>query len=400
MYIELAKTVSIMLTLGLMHGVFVNLEFRNELSKQISLGLLFGLICIFGMVVPVVVEPGVIFDARSVMISLASAFGGPLVAITSSAIAGAYRLYLGGGGAFVGFSVIIASSFCGLAFWYLKQRKRIEVNWLSLLGLGFLVHVIVAFLFQFLPAGAVTTVNDQVLPAMFLSFLPATVVLGLLMRLFSKRKEEHIELARLDSERQNALKNIVRALSAALEARDPYTAGHSQNVADISVLIGRRLGLSEEQLTGLELGALVHDVGKFIVPTSVLTKQEKLTDDEFKLIKNHASAGDNILNNIDFDWPIREIAAQHHERIDGSGYPLGLVGDEISIEARIVAVADTFDAMALDRPYRKARGHAAAIEVIRSGGGKIYDQNVVDAFCDLVDDGTITVDKLKDFTIQ
>ena len=178
---------------------------------------------------------------------------------------------------------------------------------------------------------------------------------------------------------KRSLIETVHALAATIELRDPYTAVHQRRVADVAVGIGRQLGLTASQLCGLDLAATIHDIGKLGVPAEILSKPGRISATEFELIKGHAAAGAEIVRGVDFPWPIRDIIWQHHERMDGSGYPRGLKGDEIVLEARILAVADVTEAMASHRPYRRALGIDAALAEIESGRGKRYDANCVDA---------------------
>jgi HD-GYP domain-containing protein (c-di-GMP phosphodiesterase class II) len=178
---------------------------------------------------------------------------------------------------------------------------------------------------------------------------------------------------------KRSLIGTVQALAATIELRDPYTAVHQRRVADIAVGIGRLLGLSATQLCGLDLAATIHDIGKLGVPAEILAKPGRISQPEYELIKGHAAAGAEVVKAVDFPWPIRDIIWQHHERMDGSGYPRGLKGDEILLEARILAVADVTEAMASHRPYRKALGIDAALAEIESGRGTRYDARCVDA---------------------
>ena len=178
---------------------------------------------------------------------------------------------------------------------------------------------------------------------------------------------------------RRSLKELARALSAALEARDPYTARHQLRVAELAQAIAEELGLPTDRVEGIYIGALLHDIGKLAVPTEILSKPTKLTPAERSLVKHHAAAGYEILKEVEFPWPVAEMVLQHHERLDGSGYPHGLEGDRITMEARILAVADVVEAMASHRPYRAALGVEAALEEIRKGRGTLYDPAVVDA---------------------
>jgi len=171
----------------------------------------------------------------------------------------------------------------------------------------------------------------------------------------------------------------VVAVSRAVGARDPYTAGHQQRVSQLSRAIAQEMELDAEQIEGLRLGATIHDIGKIYLPAEILSKPAKLTDIEFALVKSHSQVGYDILKDVSFPWPVADIAHQHHERLDGSGYPQGLKGDEICLEARIVAVADVVEAMASHRPYRPSLGIDVALNEIKSKRGKWFDPDAVDA---------------------
>ncbi|MCZ7584014.1 MAG: response regulator [Deltaproteobacteria bacterium] len=176
-----------------------------------------------------------------------------------------------------------------------------------------------------------------------------------------------------------ALVGIVNAMSVTVEKRDPYTAGHQTKVAELARAIATEMGLAAQIVEGTYLASLIHDVGKISVPSDILAKPSELLEEEFALLKRHAEAGYEILSGINFSWPIAEIVRQHHERLDGSGYPRGLTGDAILVQARILAVADTVEAMASHRPYRQARGVDAALAEIQRGAGILYDREVVRA---------------------
>lgn len=182
---------------------------------------------------------------------------------------------------------------------------------------------------------------------------------------------------------KHVLKQTVDAIAMAVEKRDPYTAGHERQVAVLSLEIAREMGLSDDACEGLEYSALLHDVGKLAVPTDILTRPGRLTASEFDVVKSHAEHGYEILRSIDFPWPVADIIRQHHERLDGSGYPQGLKGDEICREARIIGVADVVEAMCSHRPYRAGLGIDAALAELRAGSGTRYDAEVVQA-CETV----------------
>jgi putative nucleotidyltransferase with HDIG domain/PAS domain S-box-containing protein len=171
--------------------------------------------------------------------------------------------------------------------------------------------------------------------------------------------------------------STIQALSTALELRDTYTAGHMSNTAKLSVELGKLLGFNQERLNSLLLGATIHDIGKIALPLSLLNKTDKLSDEEYSNIKNHPSYGVEIIKNINFHSPVKLMVEQHHERIDGSGYPYGLTEEEIILEAKIIAVADSFDAMTADRTYRKALSKVEALKIIKEEKGTKLCFNVV-----------------------
>ncbi|MDO9229365.1 MAG: PAS domain S-box protein [Syntrophales bacterium] len=173
--------------------------------------------------------------------------------------------------------------------------------------------------------------------------------------------------------------DTIRAMAMIVEQRDPYTAGHQERVANLSVTIAQDLNLSEEQISGIRMAGMIHDIGKMKVPAEILSKPTQLSHLEFDLIKSHAEVGYKILETIAFPYPVAKIAYQHHERINGAGYPQKLKGDDILIEARILAVADVVEAMASHRPYRPGLGIDAALEEIEKNRGVLYDDNVADA---------------------
>jgi hypothetical protein len=175
-------------------------------------------------------------------------------------------------------------------------------------------------------------------------------------------------------------KNTIVTLSRAVDARDSYTAGHSERVSKISVEIGSTLGFNKNQLENLEISALFHDIGKLGVPDKILFKPDKLTDDEFEKIKEHPQIGVDILKDIDFLKPILPFILHHHEKFSGGGYPSGIKGENIPLEARIIAIADTYDAITSDRLYRKALSHDYARSEIIKYANIQFDPVVVDAF--------------------
>lgn len=197
-------------------------------------------------------------------------------------------------------------------------------------------------------------------------------------------------LVTLDKERQhylekfkNSLEKTVIVVSATLEKRDPYTAGHQRNVSELAVSIAKELNLSDDTISGIRLGSIIHDIGKINIPSEILTRPGKLSDLEFEMIKTHPLHGSEILKDVEFPWPIAEMVLQHHERLDGSGYPNSLKGDEILPEAKIIAVADVVEAMSSHRPYRPSLGIEVALKEIEAGSGRLFDEKAVSACINL-----------------
>ncbi len=205
--------------------------------------------------------------------------------------------------------------------------------------------------------------------------------------LYESMKRKHSEL-------QKAMDGVIHALTLVVESRDPYTAGHQRRVAELGRAIAKEMGLPEWQTMGVYIAGLLHDVGKVAVPSEILSKSGKLNHYEFSIIKNHCQVGYEILQRIDFPWPVTKAILQHHERLDGSGYPEGLIGDDIVLEARILGVADVVEAMSSHRPYRPALGLESALQEISRSSGVLYDSNVVHACLRLLNKNKSEFDRL------
>jgi len=189
---------------------------------------------------------------------------------------------------------------------------------------------------------------------------------------------------------QHMLEETVRTLAFTVEVRDPYTAGHQRRVAQLADAISRKMGLPLEEAMGVRMAALIHDVGKVQIPGEILSKPGPLSPDEMDLVRTHPSVGSSILKEIEFPWPISDIVLQHHGRLDGSGYPQGINGEEMSTEAKIIAVADVVEAMVSHRPYRSALGLDKAVEEISNNKGTLYDTEVVEACLSLLTEEEFT----------
>lgn len=210
--------------------------------------------------------------------------------------------------------------------------------------------------------------------------------------LLSERKQADEKIKQSFEKLRIAQEQTVIALASAAEIRDPYTSGHQQRVTKLACSIAENMGLSRNFIEGLRISSLLHDIGKICVPAEILSKPGKITQDEFNIIKQHCQVGYDILKGIEFQWPVAKIVLQHHERMNGSGYPAGLMGEDILLEARILAVADIIEAMSSHRPYRPGLGIDKALEEIINNRSILFDPVVVDASWDLFSSGKFEFD--------
>ena len=188
------------------------------------------------------------------------------------------------------------------------------------------------------------------------------------------------------------LNGTVDAMASLCEKIDPYTAGHQRRVARLACAIAKKMGLSDEQVYGIRVIGVVHDIGKMALPDEILSKPGVLNAEELSLVKTHPQVAYDILKNLEFPWPVAETVLQHHERVDGSGYPNKLAGEDIILEARILCVADVVESMVSHRPYRRAPGLEKALEEIELNSGVLYDPVVADACTKLSSNGGIKLD--------
>lgn len=217
--------------------------------------------------------------------------------------------------------------------------------------------------------------------SVFATILWHSVELPRSMRVLSKQSQV------IKSQRErlsHTLVQLIGAVSEAVELKDAYTAGHQKSVSQLAYLIGEKLGLQHEQLEGLKLGALIHDIGKLGIPAQILSKPSRLTSEEYALVKMHSQQGADIIDEVEFPWPIKEMILQHHERLDGSGYPRGLKGDQIILEAKIIGVADVADSVLSHRPYRPSLGIKKLTEILESGKGSLFEPKIVDVCLDML----------------
>ena len=537
------QNAGLVLALCFVQWVLVERWSSSSVWRQILSGVAFGAAASAAMTLAITVAPGVIFDGRTVVLSMAALFGGPVTAVVSACFAGGYRAWIGGDGMLVGIAVIATASLVGQLVRQLHDENLYEIGALRLLLAGLAVHLLAALWFLALPIDFTVDSYLALTVPYVVILTPATAITGLLLREIEKvhrvdtalreghdrfaalfegsavaileedvtlpirrierlREEGVVDLRRhldehpdlvmklaseirvvhanaaaieffaarnalnlrqnisktftpeatesfvellcalwrgesrfqretvfaamdgtrrpavislplptdglaarrvpvsiadislrieaqererqLQSQLETAALGAVGAVAATIEKRDPYTSGHQSNVARLSVEIARRLGWDEFKIEGLRLGAMLHDIGKISVPAEILNRPGRLTEHEFGIIKDHPQTGYEILEPIDFPWPVQRMIVQHHERLDGSGYPAGLSGDEIIDEARVIAVADVLDAITSHRPYRPGRGVNVALEEIQRGRGNAYDPAVVDAALDLV----------------
>lgn len=200
-----------------------------------------------------------------------------------------------------------------------------------------------------------------------------------------KRTEEKLLLT--IEKFDKAMHSIIKTITLTVEKRDPYTAGHQQRVSALGEEIAKEMGLPAEQVMGITVAGLVHDIGKIAVPLEILSKPGKINVHEYHLIQAHSETGHEILKEIDFPWPVAEIVLQHHERMNGSGYPFGLKGNVIRQEARVLCIADVVEAMSSHRPYRQAFGIELALEELSQNKGILYDEKVVEACFRVIQNG-------------
>jgi len=195
------------------------------------------------------------------------------------------------------------------------------------------------------------------------------------------------ERKRVQKRLDHSFIDLAETVSRAMASRDPYTAGHEKRVAALARLVGQKMGLDEDRLTGLYIGGLLHDIGKISTPESLLSKPGELSEEEWNLLRAHAKQGYKILKETDLPWPVADMAVHHHERLDGSGYPHGISGDKLSLEVRILSVCDVVEAMSSHRPYRPAKDMGDVLQEIKDGRGTKYDAAVVDIMLQMIESG-------------
>jgi len=265
-----------------------------------------------------------------------------------------------------------------------KQRNISKSMFWFSLGLGLVFWIVDSILmvlsstgFSFLQTLIGIDTTDIWQRLIVLSFL--AILASHIYYTVQKRHEAEERLQETLEILNRAAGSTIQVLVAAIESRDIYTAGHQARAANLACAIATEMRLDEYKIEGIRMAGSIHDIGKLSIPAEILTKPSKLTDLEFSLIKEHAYSGYKMMNNVESPWPIAEIVYQHHERMNGSGYPRNIKDDDIIMEARVLAVADVLEAMASDRPYRASLGIKAALEEIEKNRGVLYDETVADA---------------------
>ncbi|HHF51731.1 MAG TPA: HD-GYP domain-containing protein, partial [Candidatus Aminicenantes bacterium] len=195
----------------------------------------------------------------------------------------------------------------------------------------------------------------------------------------TQRKKAEKQIKKSLENQREVIEGVAQAMAFTIETRDPYTAGHQRRVTTLAVRIAKEMKLEQDKIEGIRMASTLHDIGKIYIPAEILSKPGKISEVEHNMIKTHPKVGADILKSIEFPWPVSDIVRQHHERMDGSGYPDGLSGEEILIEARILAVADVIEAMASHRPYRAALSLEDALNEIRRNKGILYDEKAAEA---------------------
>ncbi|MCK9398143.1 MAG: HD domain-containing protein [Methylobacter sp.] len=323
----------------------------------------------------------VIVDVRGAAIAIANIFGGYWVGLATTVVEAGYRW--GVGGAALADLVGIAGDFLfsGVLV-HLSRTKNApnEVGLRTILLAGIAVGISESTsLLLINPFSEGLPAFEKIGMTLFLAQFISTTLFGGLLKLQDERFQALVESDRKTQALNEILKQSIGALSSAMVHRDPSTAGHEKRVADLAAAVGNELGFDPERLEGLYLAALVHDVGQIEIPAEILTRSRLFSAEEFELVKAHCESGYDILRDIKFPWPIAETVRQHHENIDGSGYPRGLKDGQILLEAKIIHACDSLEAMLSHRPFRRAYGVDYAMQQIQACSGSHYDPEVVNA---------------------
>lgn len=345
-------------------------------------GALFVLAGVGALMFPVYADGDALLDQRAAILATAAVFGGAAITMATGAAMLACRVFVGGSAMPAGLFVIIATvvSCVPLVSWW-RRRYGAQQDLARLILLTGIAAGLCSVLALLLvpPAATGWKLFLQEGPGYFLVQLASACLLGFLLKMQAERQQSVQQIAQQNSALRATLEQAIGALSTAMAYRDPGEASHQSRIVGLVERIGVELGIDGERLEGLKLAAMVHDIGKVQVPAEILKRPRKLSDEEFALVRMHAEYGYQILKDVRFPWPLAEIVRQHHENYDGGGYPAGLAGEDILLEARILRVADSMETMLSHRPFRHACSLDFALASLESGKGACYDPQVVDA---------------------
>ena len=324
-------------------------------------------------------EGGVFIDLRGVGVALATLFGGILVGALTTLAEILVRFVLGGGGSVAGTLGLLLDFALVVGLLHLFRRDVARHRMRRILLAGAAVGLGESLSLLLIPPFAVGwEIFRQLAPSLGLTQLLGTLLFGWLWKMQDDRVRARDEARMRIRNLNETMKRGLAALSTAMVHHDPSTAGHEQRVADLCVRVAQAMGMDEERIEGLQLAAMVHDIGQIRVPGEILSRPRRLSPEEFELVKLHVEAGYRILKDVPFPWPIATIVRQHHEHMDGSGYPHALRGEQMLLEARILHVCDALEAMLSHRPFRRARSIEQALTELQAHRASWYDPTVVD----------------------
>jgi len=375
-------------------GFFIVLElllppgFPDKSRKQVR-NIVFVLFGIVALTFHLNIGDDVIVDLRGAAIAIANIFGGYWVGFATAVVEAVYRWRIGGAAALAGLLGIMGCFLLSAILVALSRAKNasndVRLGTILLAGIAVGISESLSLLLIPGPSGGLSIFHKIGMTVFLVQFV-STMLFGGLLKLLDERLQAVAESGRKTQTLNEILKQSIGALSSAMVHRDPTTAGHEKRVADLAVAVGKELGFEPDRLEGLYLAALVHDVGQIQVPAEILVRPRKLGPEEFELIKAHCEAGYDILRDVKFPWPIAETVYQHHENVDGSGYPRGLNDERILPEAKIIHVCDALEAMLSHRPFRRAYDIDYAMRQMQIYSGSHYDPEVINAcirlFCD------------------
>ena len=388
-----------MALIGIYTIVRMAFQESGENKSHKMLGAIFlVLLGISVMVFHIHIDSDVIIDQRGAAVAVATLFGGTVVGVATAAAEIVFRTLQGGVAMWAGVAGIISDFLVSLLVLHFLRKAAdtplVRIN--SLLFLGMAVGASESLSLLLIPPlkfGFAYFVHYGWF--LFLTQILFTALYGGLLHFGESRLQALLLIEKGNAALRRTLHQVVSSLSTAMVYRDPSTAGHEQRVADLSVAVGRELGWDEDRLEGLHLAAVAHDIGQIQIPAEILNRPRKLNPQEFELVKMHVESGFHILKDVEFPWPVAEIVYQHHENLDGSGYPRGLIGDQIIPEARIIRVCDALEAMLSHRPFRRAYTIEEALASLHEQSGRQLDSHVVDICTNLFTEQRFSFTKTK-----